>query len=50
MTSESRQRVCLLTGATLGKLGTLPAMHELLRALFAESAAVADRLGIKPTE
>jgi 2-dehydropantoate 2-reductase len=38
--------ITALTGATLGQLGTLPAMHDLLRALFAESAAVAARLGI----
>ncbi|HSR85544.1 MAG TPA: 2-dehydropantoate 2-reductase [Streptosporangiaceae bacterium] len=35
-----------LTGATLGELGTLPAMHDLLRAVFAECAAVASRLGV----
>jgi 2-dehydropantoate 2-reductase len=34
-----------LTGATLGELGTLPAMRDLLRAVFAECAAVAARLG-----
>ena len=38
--------ITALTGATLGQLGTLPAMHDLLRALFAESAAVAARLGV----
>ena len=38
--------ITALTGATLGQLGTLPEMHDLLRALFAESAAVAARLGI----
>jgi 2-dehydropantoate 2-reductase len=35
-----------LTGATLGELGTLPAMRELLQAVFAECAAVAARLGV----
>jgi 2-dehydropantoate 2-reductase len=35
-----------LTGATLGELGTLPAMRDLLRAIFAECAAVAARLGV----
>jgi 2-dehydropantoate 2-reductase len=35
-----------MTGATLGELGTLPAMRELLRAVFAECAAVAARLGV----
>jgi 2-dehydropantoate 2-reductase len=38
--------ITALTGATLGQLGTLPEMHDVLRALFAESAAVAARLGI----
>ena len=38
--------ITALTGATLGQLGTLPEMHDLLRALFAECAAVAARLGI----
>ena len=38
--------ITALTGATLGQLGTLPAMRDLLRALFAESAAVAARLGV----
>jgi 2-dehydropantoate 2-reductase len=38
--------ITALTGATLGQLGTLPAMHDLLRALFEESAAVAARLGV----
>jgi len=35
-----------LTGAMLGDLGTLPAMRDLLRAVFAECAAVAARLGV----
>src|SRR5215472_2110313 len=35
-----------LTGATLGELGTLPAMRDLLQAVFAECAAVAARLGV----
>src|SRR5262249_8477521 len=38
--------VTALTGATLGELGTAPEMLELLKAVFAECAAVADRLGI----
>ena len=39
--------ITALTGATLGELGTLPEMVDLLRAIFAECAAVADRLGIR---
>jgi 2-dehydropantoate 2-reductase len=35
-----------LTGATLGELGTLPAMRNLLQAVFSECAAVAARLGV----
>jgi 2-dehydropantoate 2-reductase len=38
--------ITALTGATLGELGTVPEMHDLLRAIFSECAAVADRLGI----
>jgi 2-dehydropantoate 2-reductase len=38
--------VTALTGATLGELGTVPEMRDLLRAVFAECAAVAARLGI----
>jgi 2-dehydropantoate 2-reductase len=38
--------VTALTRATLGELGTLPEMRELLIAVFAECAAVAGRLGI----
>ncbi len=38
--------ITALTGATLGELGTLPEMHDLLRAIFAECAAVAGGLGI----
>jgi len=38
--------ITALTGATLGELGTLPAMRDLLRAVFAECAAVAARLGV----
>ncbi|HLJ99782.1 MAG TPA: 2-dehydropantoate 2-reductase [Streptosporangiaceae bacterium] len=38
--------VTALTGATLGQLGDLPEMRGLLRAMFAECAQVADRLGI----
>jgi 2-dehydropantoate 2-reductase len=38
--------VTALTRATLGELGTAPEMAELLRSVFAECAAVAERLGI----
>jgi len=38
--------ITALTGATLGQLGDLPEMRELLAAIFAECAAVADRLGV----
>ena len=38
--------ITALTGATLGQLGDLPEMRELLRAIFAECADVAGRLGI----
>jgi 2-dehydropantoate 2-reductase len=38
--------ITALTGATLGELGTVPEMHDLLRAIFAECAAVAGQLGI----
>jgi 2-dehydropantoate 2-reductase len=38
--------ITALTGATLGELGTLPEMRDLLRAIFAECAAVAAKLGI----
>jgi 2-dehydropantoate 2-reductase len=38
--------VTTLTGATLGELGTLPDMRDLLRAVIAECAAVAAKLGI----
>lgn len=38
--------ITALTGATLGELGELPEMRELLRAVFAECAAIAGRLGI----
>ena len=38
--------ITALTRATLGELGTLPEMLDLLRAIFAECAEVADRLGI----
>jgi 2-dehydropantoate 2-reductase len=37
--------VTALTGATLGELGTLDEMKELLRAMIEESAAVATKLG-----
>jgi len=39
--------VTALTGATLGELAAVPEMPELLRAIFAECAAVAGRLGIR---
>jgi 2-dehydropantoate 2-reductase len=38
--------VTALTGATLGQLGAIPEMPDLLRAMFSECAAVAERLGI----
>lgn len=38
--------ITALTGATLGQLGTLPEMRDLLLAVFAETAAVAARLGV----
>ncbi|MGH3303419.1 MAG: ketopantoate reductase family protein [Streptosporangiaceae bacterium] len=38
--------ITALTGATLGELGSVPEMPELLRAIFAECAAVAGRLGV----
>ena len=39
--------VTALTGATLGELGTLPEMKDLLRAMLEESAAVAEALGVE---
>jgi 2-dehydropantoate 2-reductase len=38
--------ITALTGATLGQLGELPEMRDLLRAVFSECAAVAAGLGI----
>jgi 2-dehydropantoate 2-reductase len=38
--------ITALTGATLGELGAVPEMPDLLRAVFAECAAVAGRLRI----
>jgi 2-dehydropantoate 2-reductase len=38
--------ITALTGATLGQLGDLPEMRDLLRAIFTECAEVAGRLGI----
>jgi 2-dehydropantoate 2-reductase len=38
--------VTALTGATLGQLGSIPEMPDLLRAIFSECAEVAGRLGI----
>jgi 2-dehydropantoate 2-reductase len=39
--------ITALTRATLGELGAIPEMPDLLRQMFAECAAVADRLGIQ---
>lgn len=39
--------VTALTRATLGELGTVPEVRDLLQAIFAECAMVADRLGIR---
>jgi 2-dehydropantoate 2-reductase len=39
--------ITALTRATLGELGTLPEMVSLLQEVFAECAAVADRLGVQ---
>lgn len=39
--------VTALTRATLGELGTLPEMEQLLRAMLEESAAVASALGVE---
>jgi 2-dehydropantoate 2-reductase len=39
--------VTALTGATLGELGALPEMVELLRAILTECAEVAERLGVE---
>jgi 2-dehydropantoate 2-reductase len=39
--------ITALTGATLGELGTVPEMRDLLRSIFTECAAVAERLGIR---
>ena len=38
--------ITALTGATLGQLGELPEMVDLLRAVLGECAQVADRLGV----
>jgi 2-dehydropantoate 2-reductase len=38
--------ITALTGATLGELGSLPEMRVLLRTIFDECAAVAERLGV----
>jgi 2-dehydropantoate 2-reductase len=38
--------ITALTGATLGELGSLPEMRDLLREMFTECAAVAAKLGI----
>ncbi len=38
--------ITALTGATLGELGSVPEMRELLRSIFAECAQVAERLGV----
>jgi 2-dehydropantoate 2-reductase len=39
--------ITALTGATLGELGTQAEMLELIEAMFAECAAVAERLGVE---
>jgi len=39
--------ITALTRATLGELGAIPEMPDLLRHMFAECAAVAGRLGVK---
>jgi 2-dehydropantoate 2-reductase len=39
--------VTALTRSTLGQLGEVPEMVDLLRAIFAECAQVADRLGVR---
>jgi 2-dehydropantoate 2-reductase len=39
--------ISALTGSTLGELGELPQMLDLLRALFEEVAAVASALGVR---
>jgi 2-dehydropantoate 2-reductase len=39
--------VTALTRATLGELGSLPSMVDLLRAMFGECALVAERLGVR---
>jgi len=38
--------ITALTGATLGELGSIPEMPQLLRSIFTECADVAERLGI----
>jgi 2-dehydropantoate 2-reductase len=38
--------ITALTGATLGELGSVPEMPQLLRSIFAECADVAERLGV----
>jgi 2-dehydropantoate 2-reductase len=39
--------ITALTGATLGELAAIPEMPDLLRQIFAECAAVAERLGVR---
>jgi 2-dehydropantoate 2-reductase len=39
--------ITALTGATLGELGAVPEMRDLLLAIFAECAMVAERLAVK---
>jgi 2-dehydropantoate 2-reductase len=39
--------ITALTGATLGELGAVPEMPDLLRRIFAECGAVAERLGVR---
>ncbi|HMG65803.1 MAG TPA: ketopantoate reductase C-terminal domain-containing protein, partial [Streptosporangiaceae bacterium] len=45
--NASLNPVTALTRATLGELGAIPEMPDLLRHMFAECAAVAGRLGIQ---
>jgi 2-dehydropantoate 2-reductase len=45
--NASLNPVTALTRATLGELGAIPEMPDLLRHMFAECAAVAGRLGVK---
>ena len=44
--AEGNAKLTAMTGATLGELGSVPEMPDLLRSIFAECADVAQRLGI----